>query len=213
VRSGASFESVAELLWTGELNEKTPAWPVRKPSAELITLTATLTSLQAQGNVLESFALVVLLLGMRRGPVAERLSQGKTLPAAREIMQTVVACCGFVGPAQTLRPMQRGESVVEGLMHALAMPATAENREALRAVLILMADHELPPGTLSARVVASAGGTLHSCLASALCATSGVDVGRMYERVEDFLGQTPTRPGARQAGPQAARARPERSRL
>ncbi|MCZ8254294.1 MAG: citrate synthase, partial [Polaromonas sp.] len=113
VRSGASFESVAELLWTGELHEKASAWPVRKPSAELITLAATLTSLQARDNVLESFALVVLLLGMRRGPVAERLQQGKTLPAAREIMQTVVACCGFVGPAQTLRPMQRGESVVE----------------------------------------------------------------------------------------------------
>lgn len=193
VRSGASFESVAELLWTGELNGKAPAWPVRKPSAELITLAATLTSLQARSNVLESFALAVLLLGMRRGPVAERLSQGKTLPAAREIMQTVVACCGFAGPAQSLRPMQRGESVVEGLMHALAVPPTAENREALRAVLILMADHELPPGTLSARVVASAGGTLHSCLASALCATSGVDVGRMYERVEDFLGHTPTK--------------------
>lgn len=193
VRSCASFEAVAELLWTGELNTQATAWPVRKPSAELITLTETLTSLKARDNVLESFALVVLLLGMRRGPVAERLSQGKTLPAAREVMQTVVACCGFVGPAQAYRPMQRGESVVEGLMHALAMPLTTENREALRAVLILMADHELPPGTLSARVVASAGGTLHSCLASALCATSGVDVGRMYERVEDFLGQAQTR--------------------
>lgn len=192
VRSGASFESVAELLWTGELNQKAPAWPVRKPSAELITLAETLTSLQAQSNMLESFALVVLLLGMRRGSVAERLSQGKTLPAAREIMQAVVACCGFVGPGKTLRPMQRGESAVDGLMHALAVSLTAENRDALRAVVILMADHELSPGTLSARVVASAGGTLHSCLASALCATSGVDVGRMYERVEDFLGQTPT---------------------
>jgi len=193
VRSGASFEAVAELLWTGELNAQAPAWPVRRPSAELVKITQTLTSLQAQGNVLESFALVVLLLGMRRGSVAERLSQGKTLPAAREIMQTVVACCGFVGAAQRYRPMQRGESVVTGLLHALAMPPTAENSEALRAMLILMADHELPPGTLSARVVASAGGTLHSCLASALCATSGVDVGRMYERVEDFLGQAQTK--------------------
>lgn len=197
VRSGASFEAVAELLWTGELDTQAqaqaPAWPVRRPSAELVKITQTLTSLQARDNVLESFALVVLLLGMRRGPVAERLSQGKTLPAAREIMQTVVACCGFVGAAQRYRPMQRGESVVTGLLHALAMPPTAENSEALRAMLILMADHELPPGTLSARVVASAGGTLHSCLASALCATSGVDVGRMYERVEDFLGQAQTK--------------------
>lgn len=192
VRSGASFEAVAELLWTGELNTRAKAWTVRRPSAELIKITQTLTSLQARDNVLESFALVVLLLGMRRGSVAERLSQGKTLPAAREIMQTVVACCGFVGTAQSYRPMQRGESVVTGLLHALAMPPTEENSEALRAMLILMADHELPPGTLGARVVASAGGTLHSCLASALCATSGVDIGRMYERVEDFLGQAQT---------------------
>lgn len=193
VRSGTSFEAVAELLWTGELNTQAPAWPVRKPSDEIIRLTETLTSLQARDNVLESFALVVLLLGMRRGPVAERLSQGNTLAAAREIMQTVVACCGFVGAAQRYRPMQRGESVVAGLMHALAMPPTTENSEALCAMLILMADHELPPGTLCARVVASAGGTLHSCLASALCASSGVAVGRMYERVEDFLGQAQTK--------------------
>ena len=148
----------------------------------------TLASLDARSNVLESFALVVLLLGMRRGSVAERLSQGKTLPAAREIMQTIVACCGFVGPARQYRPMRRGQTIVTGLMQALALPVTEENSLALRAILILMADHELPPGTLAARVVASAGGTLHSCLASALCATSGLEVGRMYEKVEDFLG-------------------------
>ena len=53
----------------------------------------------------------------------------------------------------------------------------AENHDALRGILILMADHEVPPGTFSARVVASAGGTLHSCLASAPCATnSGLPV-------------------------------------
>ncbi len=193
VRSSASFEAVAELLWTGELNTKTAAWPVKKPSAELVRLAQTLASLRAGDNVLESFSLVVLLLGMRRGSVVDRLSQGQTLPAAREIMQTVVACCGFAGARKKYRPLQKGESIVEGLMHALAIADSPENREAMRAVLILMADHELPPGTLSARVVASTGGTLHSCLSAALCATSGVDVGRMYDRIEDFLGQ----PGSR----------------
>ncbi|MES2412279.1 MAG: citrate/2-methylcitrate synthase [Pseudomonadota bacterium] len=188
VRSGASFEAVSELLWTGDLDTRTAAWPVKKPSAELVRLAQTLASIRAGDNVLESFSLVVLLLGMRRGSVQDRLSQGQTLPAAREIMQTVVACCGFAGVRKKYRPMQKGESVVEGLMHALAIPASHENSEALRAILILMADHELPPGTLSARVVASTGGTLHSCLSAALCATSGVDVGRMYDRIEDFLG-------------------------
>ncbi len=195
VRSGASFEAVAELLWTGQPceNHTAASWPVRRPSAELVGLTQTLTSLQAQNNVLESFALVVLLLGLRRGPVTQRLTQGNTLAAAREIIQTVVACCGFVGVKQKYRAMLRGESVIDGLLHALALPSSTGNREALRAMLILMADHELPPGTLSARVVASAGGTLHSCLAAALCATSGVDVGRMYDAVEDFLGHPKTK--------------------
>jgi citrate synthase len=199
VRDGWTFEAVAELLWAGEVPPPGasagsspvdfPAWPVAGPGPELLALTATLAGLQARDNILETLALVVLMIGMRRGPVAERLQQGRTLPAAREIMQAAVACCGLLGPAQAYRPMRAGESIVDGLVQALGMPASPDNREALRAILILMADHELPPGTLGARVVASAGGTLHSCLASALCATSGVEVGRVYERVEAFLGR------------------------
>ncbi|MDO9405720.1 MAG: citrate/2-methylcitrate synthase [Polaromonas sp.] len=193
VTGGASFEAVAELLWTGELPARAPVWPVHKPAGELMTLIQSMTSLKPQGNVLESFALVVLMLGLGHGSVAERLAKGRTLPAAREIIQAMVACCGFVGPEQRYRSMQRGETVVEALMQSLGLAATPENTDSLRSLLILMADHELPPGTLSARVVASAGGTLHSCLASAFCTTSGADVGRMYERVEDFLGHHKTR--------------------
>lgn len=192
VREGRSFEAVAELLWTGELNTP-PTWPVLRHSMELQRLVDMLPTLQASDNILESIALVILLLGMRRGSVAERLQQGRTLPAAREIMQAAVACCGFAGPKRQYRPMREGESIIDGLVASLGITSSDENRECLRAILILMADHELPPGTLSARVVASAGGTLHSCLASALCATSGVDVGRMYERVEAFLGTPQTR--------------------
>ena len=191
VRSGAAFERVAELLWTGMLPAaatNAATWPVPRPTRELTGLTQTLAALDAGENLLEAFAMVVLMLGMRGGSVAQRLQQGNTLSAARELMQILVGCCGFIGPAQAFQPLRKGQSLVDGLMQSLAMTPTAGNREALRSVLILMADHELPPGTLSARVVASTGGTLHSCLASALCATSGVDVGRMYGRVEDFLG-------------------------
>lgn len=190
VRNATPFESVAEMLWSSHLPEQVPRWPVLKPSPPLLKLTRTMGALKAGDNVLESFALVVVLLGLSRGPVAKRLSSGQTLPAAREIIQTLVACCGFAGTSGRYRPMRKGQSVIDGLMQALGLPTDDENFEALRAVLILLADHELPPGTLCARVVASAGGTLHSCIASALCATSGIDVGRMYEQVQDFLGKT-----------------------
>jgi citrate synthase len=105
-------------------------------------------------------------------------------------MQTIVGCCGFASPAATYIAMQRGDTVVDGLLRALALETSADNVDAMQAILILMADHELSPGTLSARVVASGGGTLHSCIAGALCTSSGVEVGRVYDRVADLLGNS-----------------------
>jgi citrate synthase len=188
IRDGTSLEGVAELLWSGTLAAHPCKWPVPRVSVELGQMTRTMDRLNAADNILESFALVVLLLGLGRGAVADRLSSGGTLSAAREIIQTSVACCGFAGPGGGYRPMLKNHSIVDGLIHALGVPPDPENFEALRVILIVLADHELSPGTLAVRVVASAGGTLHSCIASALCATSGMEVGRMYERVQDFLG-------------------------
>ncbi|KAF1022907.1 MAG: 2-methylcitrate synthase [Paracidovorax wautersii] len=193
VREGAAFEAVAELLWTGQLPPDPPHWPVHRPPPGLLSLVRTMSMFDPQGNVLEAFAMIVLMLGLGRGSTAERLARGDTLPAAREIIQAMVACCGFIGPAQRYRPMRRGETVVQALMRVLGVAPTPDNNEALRALLILLADHELPPGTLGARVVASAGGSLQSCLAAAFCATSGVETARVYAHVQAFLGHPQTR--------------------
>ena len=192
VSRDVDFESVAELLWTGEMATKATRWPVRRPLVEMDGLRHLLESLPASGNVLETFASVVLVLGSRRGSIVERVSRGRMLPAAREVIQTLVSCCGFLGQDRRFVPQRSGESMVSLLMRALCLEPTKENQTALQAILILLADHELSPGTLSARVVASAGGTLHSCLASALCATSGLEVGRIYDRVEDLLARAST---------------------
>ena len=133
---------------------------------------------------------MLLVLGLRRGSTAQRVAGGKTLQAARETLQALVACLGLIGPGRQFRPMRQGETILQALMTSLGVTAQHENREALRAILILLADHELSPGTFCARVVASGGGSLQSCLASALCATSGVDVGSMYQQVERLLGRT-----------------------
>jgi citrate synthase len=191
VHGGLAFEQVAQLLWSGKLAapaSKAKAWPVTPSTSELAELLHTLGTLDAGNNLLEVFSMVVLMLGMRRTTQALQPDQANTLAAAREILQTLVGCCGFIGPHRTFRPLQKGQGLVDGLMQSLALDASAANRDALSSVLILLADHELPPGTLSARVVASSGGTLYNCIASALCATSGVDVGGMYGRVDAFLG-------------------------
>ena len=194
VRRGVSFEAVADLLWTGELADAAPRWPVRPAAADLARTTHLPTTPFGGGNVLEAFAALVLMLGLRRGSISARVAGGQMLPAAREVMQTLVSYCGFIGAAKRHVPMRRNEGLVDGLMRAFAVPPTEPNRKALQAILILLADHELSPGTLAARVVASAGGTLHSCLASALCASSGLKVGRVYDRVDDLLGSRQSTP-------------------
>jgi citrate synthase len=67
IRDGASFERVAELLWSGTLVSQPSTWPVPKASVELGQLTRTMGRLRAADNILESFALAVLLLGLGRG--------------------------------------------------------------------------------------------------------------------------------------------------
>jgi len=191
VHTGVAFERVAELLWTGKLpNEAkdTQPWAVPNSELELTELMQTLAGIDSGNNLLEVFSMVVLMLGIRRSQAAIYLEPLNTLASAREILQTLVSCCGFIGSRKTFQPMQKGQGLVDGLIQSLALNDSLENREVLRSVLILLADHELSPGTLSARVVASSGGTVHNCIAAALCATAGIDVGRMYGRVEDFLG-------------------------
>lgn len=186
VRMRAPFESIAELLWTGRWDEDPPQWPAPKASPELRKLTDSLTGSMATDQIIEMFALVTLHLGVGRG-VADRIRNGRPLHAARQIIQTLVGCCGLASEHARFAPLQPSEAVAQGLMRALAIERSDENLLAIEAILGLLADHELSPGTFAARITASSGGTLHSSIAAGLCASSGLEIGRLYARVDEFL--------------------------
>ncbi len=192
-RSGASFESVAELLWSGLWQEEPVRWAVTPLPADVRKLAGSMPRLESNDQLLEILALMTLKLGVSRGGIAERVRGGKTLDAARQILQVLTGSFGYISPAGRFVGMRDGQSVVEGLLRSLAISDTSENREALQAMLILFADHELSPGAFVARVTASAGATLHSCIASAICTTSGVQIGRLYDRVEEFFRGAPAK--------------------
>ena len=192
-RRQTPFETVAELLWTGLWQEDEMRWPVEASAADQRRLASLLPAGTPGDQLMEVFATMTLQLGLSRGSVADRVREGRTLGAARQIMQTLAACLGLTSPRGRYVPMQEGQSLLEAVAASLQLPPTAENLEALGALLILLADHELSPGTFSARIAASSGCTLHSCIASGLCASSGLEVGRIYNRVDDFLEAGKTR--------------------
>jgi citrate synthase len=135
----------------------------------------------------------VLRLGMTRGTIADRVRRGNTLDAARGIVQTLTGCFGYISKRQSFQAMLPGQSIVDGLVRSLGVRDIKDNRAAFEAILMLLADHELSPGTFAARVAASCGSALHSCIVSAICAGSGVHVGRLYDKVEAFLARASTR--------------------
>jgi citrate synthase len=190
-RARVPFEAVAQLLWTGIWNDSPPPWPRSKPWLELNRLIESSWGLR-RGNLLEIFAVVALQLGGRRQAGGELVDDAHTLDAGRQIIQTLVGCCGLVSPQRCYAPMGGNRSVAQGILGALAVELNDENIEGIDALLILLADHELSPATFAARVAASTGCSLHTCVASAFCASGGALIAQLFDNVDDFFDSAGT---------------------
>ncbi|MES2415949.1 MAG: citrate/2-methylcitrate synthase [Pseudomonadota bacterium] len=192
-RQNTPFESVAELLWTGLLPDDDVHWEAGTLPPAVSRLCASLGKTVTPEQFMEVFGLVTLTLGISRGDVNRRRRSGNTLEAARQMLQVLVGCMGFVSRERKFVAIRRGDSVVQGVLRSLGGEVNAENMRAVEAILILLADHELAPGSFSARVAASSGASLHGCLVAAMCTHAGLRVSRVYNRAEEFLGSGRTR--------------------
>lgn len=191
-RSGASFESVAEFLWSGLWLGDEILWPSAPISDHVQRLL--MSDEVKKEHLLWKFSLLALHVGVTRGKLdAGQLPSG--MVTTRQLICSMVACMGLLSPAQKIVPMKRGDSVARGLLRALGAPETPEALEAVQAILVLMADHELTSSTFAARVSASAGALPLACITAAFATHSGVEMARLCDRVEDFLGTSHTAEG------------------
>lgn len=182
-REAASFEAVAQLLWTGQWNAEAPAWAPPAAPAGFVALLESLRDPAAHHRLLEVFALAVLHLGLQRRARGEP----SVYDEARQITGVLVGCCGLASRAKRYLPMKKGERVVDALLRALGGEPRPEHAAALAAMLALLADHELSPGTMAVRVAASGGATLHACIAAGLTSSSGINVAQVFDDVHEFL--------------------------
>lgn len=192
-RSGIPFEEVAELLWNGELGAPGLRWPRYAQTERLRRFAASIAAPAANDQLMELFSLFTMQLGLSRGHAAGQSGSADTLAHARELIQTMAGCFGYASQRRAFYQLRKGQSIVEGLLGALEIAESAENRDGLNAALVVLADHELSPSSFAARIAASSGATLHSCLAAAACTNSGAQIGRLYSQVEQFLTRAATR--------------------
>ncbi|RYZ06450.1 MAG: helix-turn-helix domain-containing protein [Myxococcales bacterium] len=168
-RAGTSFESVAELLWTGKLPEAAAAW-------ELGVLPRF-----SRDEVASIEDLLLALPPIVQG-APERHSRAPEveLALARRTIARVAA--------QVTRTPARAGSIAQRFATLTKAPRVIAE-PALNAALVLLADHELNASSFAARIAASTDASLPACLLAALATLSGPRHGGASERVEALLDE------------------------
>ena len=131
---------------------------------------------------------VALLLGMEQtdaGGVHETTSD---IEQARDLMQAMAGAFGFLGPGKRYAAPRRGDTIARVLARALGVQTNPDVTHALDGVLVVVADHEFTPATFAARIAASAGNDLYSCIGAALQVHFGSSLGLRCDLLEQSLG-------------------------
>lgn len=145
----ASFEGVAELLWTGEIPDHGPTWPMDVAMLKRVE-SATASLLLPEHRL----SLAAMHIGAAAGTSA--------VPVARKLLALAPSVVG--GPRRgsiAHRMVRAGGRSGEGLVHAVDR------------ALVLLADHELATSTLAVRVACSVRTDPASAIVAGLSSVGG----------------------------------------
>ena len=186
-RSNRSFESVTEYLSSGNLGSPDKAWDYKLTPALLASEFGKLGPSDFRHVLTHSIVLLA-----KTWSCDPRV---RDLPCPPHIILGVMAgAFGFLGPKKQYADLAHGETIAHGLARVLGIRTAVKNVRALNAALVLMADHELTTPTFVARIAASAGCDLPSCILAALQVHFGSEFGLCCDRLETLLDSSPTIP-------------------
>jgi citrate synthase len=182
----ASFEQVAELLWTGVLPERVTSW--HGDSFDVTT-----------DRLGSRMRVVAALAGARPG--ADHRSDGEhTISEGRRLIATLVDSLPVAGDGRCPRLVLADGSVnrgtVAGRLWARLTPRRARPPlvSTLNGALVVLADHEMAASALAARVAASTRAGVHGVVAAGMGALSGPLHGGESRRARRLVERTATTP-------------------
>uniref|UniRef100_UPI0039F0C0BE citrate/2-methylcitrate synthase n=1 Tax=Bordetella sputigena TaxID=1416810 RepID=UPI0039F0C0BE len=191
VRAHRTFEECTELLWNGILPDAPVVWQPARPGAGFQALADGITQVAArnQSRRLLSVAVEAYAASLGRNP---ELTLGAPTLAARQLTQAMAAATGLLAARPSFVLDDAPRAIAAVLAGNLGIKATPAHVRILDAALILSADNELAPATFAARIAASAGADLFSCVTTALGAFEGMLTGLGCEQAEAALAQAKT---------------------
>jgi citrate synthase len=177
VKSNRCFESVSEYLWTGILTPNEVRWNSELMPEALASEFGKIGPADFRHMLTQSVVLLTKTWS------CDRRLRDRPCPAS-SILHVMAGSFGFLGPGRAYVSLESGESIAHGLARVLGIKASLQNVQVLNAALVLMADHELTTPTFVARISASAGCDLQTCILAALQVHFGSEYGLCCDRLE-----------------------------
>ncbi|MEZ5375682.1 MAG: citrate/2-methylcitrate synthase [Acidimicrobiales bacterium] len=173
VEADTSFEAVADLIWGHE-------GPWLLDPSDVGHLRATQAALPPDTPLLDRLRVAVATLSAT-DPLRHDLSPASVVATGRRMLLGMIAAL----PKQHLGPH---DQLADQLWMALAPdPGSQEQRAALNAALVLLADHDLAASTFAVRVAASVRADPYSLVSTGLGAVGGLLHGAASGAVYRFL--------------------------
>ena len=173
------FESVAELLWTGELPARPPIWPIERT---LLERCRRVVAASGTSDPIRALALSAMVVA------DDDATADSAVPTARRLLAIAPSVLG--GP-------MRGTTAAR-LASAYVRRPDGRLIGAVDRVLVLLADHELATSTLAVRVATSVWPEPGSALATGLLTLGGRLHGRAASGTTDLFREAADN-GARNA--------------
>ena len=163
----ATYEQVAEWLWTGDLPEQPPAW--RSMPAAVAAAVAAQQALPRDALLLDRLQMIVTTLAVC-DPMRFSVDRDAVVATGRGLIAGMVDAL----PSRSARKPRVGERLAERLWRRLtsAAPDPALVR-VLDAALVVLADHELAASTVAARIAAGVKADPYAVVSAALGVVGG----------------------------------------
>ena len=182
------FEVIANFLWTGRL-EPVEDWGA---DTEMTRAAAQAHSmLRPKALPLERLRLAIAATGVL-DPFRYDLRTSAVVATTSTLLSTAVASLPELStpvPVGAFPELgERASSLAAVLWSRLSdRTPTAEELDLLNTGMSLLADHELPPSTLAARVIASAGADPYGVIGTGLAISTGTVIASASLAVESYL--------------------------
>ncbi|VVD96201.1 citrate synthase [Pandoraea terrigena] len=183
---GYPFEAIVELLVTGTWNPLAEPWPMIELPERLHALLHLHAELGPPDDIGNLMAMCALALNGHEMPDGPQCAHGD-LRRVQRVYHALVGCIGFLSTSRAYIPRRPNERLAAWALRASGASTTRSAIEAINALLIVCADHELTPATLAARAAASTSAPLFNSVAAAICTHLGTSVGGATYVVERRL--------------------------